>query len=253
MGLVSMLKRLAIALLIAVGLFYFCPTQYLYYVLIIGVGIYSVLGNETHFLLAFFGFLLVAVLIIFASLAQTAGFFVEVWNLMTPEGPNMSWSIHLPQYFFYVLPISIAIMMVALGFVGGFYQGWADQYLAFAFSKYMILIFFISTLLNCFFVGITLYAFLSTTPWTLFIWELIFTWLPFFTLSFIAYSLLGRVFDREERSEREYRDRVDRLDRRQEEEDKREKQKQKQEKERKKHNEHLKQQREQDRKKGGHR
>lgn len=253
MGLVSMLERLSITLLIVVGLFYFCPTQYLYYVLIIGVGIYSLLGNETHFLLAFFAFLVVGVLVIISILAQTVSFFLDVWNLITPAGPNMSWSVQLPQYFFYILPCSIAIMLIALGFVGTFYQGWADQYLAIAFSKTMVFIFFAFTFLNCFFVGITLYTFLSTNPVTIFIWELIFTWLPFFTLSFITYSLLGRVFDREERSEREYRDRVDYLEKRQKEEDQKERQERKREKIRKEHNERVKREREYNRKKGGHR
>jgi hypothetical protein len=204
MGLMGIFARLSIALLIVAGFFFFCPTQYLYYVLIIGVGIFAILGDELKF--AFVAFLLFAVLVAFAYLAQTIGFFVEVWNLITPNGPDMTWSAHLPTYFFYVLPTCIAIMLCCLAFVGSFYRGWADLYLAGAFSSYMVYIFFAFTLLNCFFVGVSLYTLLSTTSWTLFVWELIFQWLPFFTLSFITYYLLGFVFDRpskERKSSRE--------------------------------------------------
>jgi len=140
----------------------------------------------------------------------------------------MSWYTQLPQYFGYVLPISIGIMLGALAFVGAFYQGWADQYLAMAFSKVMVIIFFVFSILNCFFVSIQLYTLLSTTPWTIFVWELIFTWMPFFTLSFILYSVLGMVFDREARSDREYRDKVDRLDKRAKRDDKHTRKKQEQ-------------------------
>lgn len=204
MGLMSIFARLSIALLIVAGFFFFCPTQYLYYVLIIGVGIFAILGNELRF--AIIAFLLFAVLVAFAYLAQTIGFFVQVWNLITPNGPDMSWSVHLPQYFLYVLPSCIMIMLICLAFVGTFYRGWADLYLATAFSSYMVYIFFIFTFLNCFFVGISLYTLLSTTSWTLFVWELIFQWLPFFTFAFIIYYLLGVLFDRPSKEHRTSRE-----------------------------------------------
>jgi len=219
MSLSGSLLRLSAAILIVCGLFFFVPTQYLYYGIFILIGIYSILGNEVHMILAIAAFLILGVLAVFSILSHAVWFFIDIWGLMTPNGPNASWSVALPQYFWVMIPIAIGFMLIALGFTGLFTEGWADQYLAMAFSRLMIRIFVLFTILNCLFVGVTLYTVLSTTTWTLFVWELLFTWLPFFTLAFIVYYFLGRVFNREERSEREYRDTIDRLDRRHKAED----------------------------------
>lgn len=219
MSLGGTLLRLSLAILIVCGLFFFVPTSYLYYVIFILIGIYSVLGNEVHMILAIIAFAFIGVLTVFSILSKATWFFIQVWSLMTPNGPNTSWSVTLPQYFWVMIPIALGGMMLLLGVTGLLTKGWADQYLAMAFSRLMVRIFILFTILNCLFVGVTLYNALSTTTWTLFIWELIFTWLPFFTLAFIAYYFLGRVFNREEQSEREYRDTVDRLDRRAKRED----------------------------------
>jgi hypothetical protein len=260
MSLSSSLLRLSVAILIVCGIFFFVPTQYNYYGIFILIGVYSILGNEVHMILAITAFLLFGVLAVFSALSNAVLFFINIWGLMTPNGPNASWSVILPQYFWVMIPIAIGFMLIAIGATGLLTEGWADQYLAMAFSKLMIRIFIIFTILNCLFIFGTLYTALSTTTWMLFVWELIFTWLPFFTLAFIVYYFLGRIFDREERSEREYRDRVDRLEKHQKKElkedkerDKKEKQERKREKERNKHNEQLKHEHEQNRKKGGHR
>lgn len=190
----TFLLRITIALAIACGLFYFCPTSYLFTGLML-FGIYfAVIASRwgvvllTALALSFLG--------VIVFLSDAIAFFGEVLHLMLPTGVDASWRFGLPQFFVYILPSAIVVMILALVIVGSIYRGWADFYLAQTFSSYLTYIFLVFSLLNCFCVGMTLYTALSTNIYTLFIWELVFQWLPFFTLAFLLYYYLGWVFDR---------------------------------------------------------
>jgi hypothetical protein len=186
--------RIIAAVFLAVCLFFAAPTSWIYYGLM-GVSLYfTIVGNR--WLLAGLTILIFAMLIGFAYAAQSIEFFLNVYNLIISGGFNANWLTAQPQYLYYVLPTLIAIMVGALAFVGTIYRGWADFWLASTFTSFLTYVFFAMLLLNCFFVGLTLYTFLSTTPWAIFAWELIFQWVPFFAALFIIYYFLGYIFDR---------------------------------------------------------
>lgn len=194
MGFLVSLGRIIFTIFATVCCFFLVPTQYVYYGLMLVALYFTIVGKQ--WLLVGFTVLLFGMLIGFAYAAQSIDFFLKVYNLIMPDGFNQNWLVHEPQYLFYVIPCLIAVMVGALAFVNGIYKGWADFWLASTFCDVLSYIFFIMLLLNCFFVGLTLYTSLSTIPWAIFVWELIFQWVPFFTTLFVIYYFLGYAFDR---------------------------------------------------------
>jgi hypothetical protein len=189
----TFLLRISIALAIACGLFYFCPTTYLFTGLMC-FGLYFALV-ASRWGIVLLTALAIGFLGVIVFLSDAVGFFGQVLHLMLPAGLNASWRLALPQFFIAVLPCAVIIMILALALVGSIYRGWADFWLAQTFTSYLTYIFLVFSLLNCFCVGITLYTALSTNVYTLFIWELVFQWIPFFACSFLLYYYLGYIFD----------------------------------------------------------
>ena len=187
------LLHIVAAVFLSALLFFLVPTQWLYYILIGAVVAFAIMRSK--WLLAAIAIGMIGLFAGLQYFSQTVAFLWKVYSLIMPDGFNMNWLMSLPQFFEYVLPTTILIMICLLGFVGTIYRGWADYWLAESFSSLLVYVFFLFTILNVFFVGATLYEVLHNTPFTLFIWECIFQWLPFLALDFILYYYLGAIFN----------------------------------------------------------
>jgi hypothetical protein len=186
--------QIIIGLLAVCGIFYFTPSSIIYTLVIIPSLLISILSKRKIFVLI--GFVSAFGVLVIPLFASQGSFFYMVYDLITPEGFDLSWQNGLPIFFEPMLTASILIIICFIAFAYFWKRQQYDSWLVEVFSYTLLTVLFLYLIFSIISVALNLYDLLKTNIIALYIWEILFVWLPFFALFFIIYYLLGYVFRR---------------------------------------------------------